>query len=77
LIGFSISTAAQLDALATLVRKVRRTSINRDVRIMAGGLPFAGHPERVAKVGADATALDGKDAVKQAEHLLELLGRRN
>lgn len=77
LVGFSISTSAQLDSLAALVRKVRKASINRDVRIMAGGLPFAGHPERVAKVGADATALDGKDAVKQAEHLLELLGRRN
>ena len=76
-VGFSISTPAQLDSLALLVHKVRRLSINRDVRIMAGGLPFAGHPERVAKVGADATALDAKDAVKQAEHLLELLGRRN
>lgn len=77
LVGFSISTPAQLDSLAALVRKVRKSSVNRDVRVMAGGLPFAGHPERVAKVGADATALDGKDAVKQAEHLLELLGRRN
>jgi methanogenic corrinoid protein MtbC1 len=40
-------------------------------------LPFAGHPDRVAKVGADATAIDGKDAVERAEQLLELLGRRN
>lgn len=77
LVGFSISSSSQLDQLATLVRKVRRVSVNRDVRIMAGGLPFNGHPERVAKVGADATALDGKDAVAKAEHLLELLGQRN
>lgn len=76
-VGFSISTAAQLPALAAVIRKVRRASLNRNVRIMAGGLPFAGHPDRVTKVGADATAVDGKDAVEQAEHLLELLSQRN
>ena len=76
-VGLSISTASQLPALAALIRKVRRASVNRNVRVMVGGLPFAGHPERVTKVGADATALDGKDAVERAEHLLELLGRRN
>jgi len=76
-VGFSISAASQLPALAALIRKVRRISVNRNVRIMVGGLPFAGHPDRVAKVGADATAIDGKDAVDRAEQLLELLGRRN
>jgi methanogenic corrinoid protein MtbC1 len=76
-VGFSISTASQLPALTTLIRKVRRVSLNRDVRIMAGGLPFVGHPERVGKVGADATAIDGRDAVERAEHLLELLGQGN
>jgi methanogenic corrinoid protein MtbC1 len=76
-VGFSVSTAAQLPALTGLIRKVRRAALNRDVRIMAGGLPFIGHPERVAKVGADATAMDGRDAVDRAEHLLELLGQRS
>ena len=77
LVGFSVSTVAQLSSLAVIVRKVRRGSANRNVRIMVGGLPFNGHPERVVKVGADATAVDGKDAVAQAEHLLELLGQGN
>jgi len=76
-IGVSISTSAQLPALTMLLRKLRRDSLNSNVRIMAGGLPFLGHPERVAKVGADATAIDGRDAVDRAEQLLELLGRRN
>ena len=74
-IGFSVGTPAQLPALTVLIRKVRRAALNRDVRIMAGGLPFIGHPERVVKVGADATAVDGRDAVERAEHLLELLGQ--
>lgn len=77
LVGFSISSAAQLDPLAAIIRKVRRGSANRDIRIMVGGLPFNGHADRVAKVGADATAVDGKDAVAKAEHLLDLLGRSN
>jgi methanogenic corrinoid protein MtbC1 len=77
LVGFSVSTVAQLSSLVVIVRKVRRGSANRNVRIMVGGLPFNGHPERVVKVGADATAVDGKDAVAQAEHLLELLGQGN
>ena len=76
-VGFSISTASQLPPLAALIRKVRRASVNRNIRVMVGGLPFAKHPDRVTKVGADATAIDGKDAVERAEQLLELLGRRN
>lgn len=76
-VGVSISTAAQLPGLAGFIRKLRRSSVNRDVRIMAGGLPFVGHPERLAISGADATAVDGRDAVAQAEHLLELFGQRN
>ena len=76
-IGLSISTAEQLPALTALIRKARRASLNRDVRVMVGGLPFVGQAQRAAKVGADATANDGREAVAQAEFLLELLGRRN
>ncbi|MBM4234081.1 MAG: cobalamin B12-binding domain-containing protein [Gammaproteobacteria bacterium] len=76
-IGFSISTVEQLPALTALIRKTRRAALNRDVRVMVGGLPFVGHAQRAVKVGADATANDGREAVAQAEFLLELLGRRN
>jgi methanogenic corrinoid protein MtbC1 len=76
-VGLSISTAEQLPALTALIRKARRASLNRDVRVMVGGLPFVGQAQRAAKVGADATANDGREAVAQAEFLLELLGRRN
>jgi len=77
LVGVSISTEAQLEPLAALVRRIRKASNNPDVRIMVGGLPFVGHPERVVQTGADATAVDGREAVAHAEHLLELLSHRN
>ena len=77
LVGVSISTVGQFDALAALVRQLRRASLNPDLRVMVGGRPFEEHPERAALVGADATALDGRDAVAKAQGLLELTRRRN
>lgn len=77
LVGVSISTAEQLDALAGLVRRLRRASLNPDLRVMVGGLPFEDHPERAALVGADATARDGRDAVVKANKLMELTRPRN
>lgn len=40
---------------------------------MVGGCVFAERPDLVAKVGADALALDGRDAVAQAEKLVVAL----
>ena len=38
--------------------------------LMVGGLLVLDHPEVVARVGADATATDARDAAVQAEKLL-------
>ena len=76
-VGVSIGAPEQMEPLAQIIRQIRRQSLNRAVRIMVGGHPFAGHPERVAMVGADATATDGRDAVLQAERLFELLSQGN
>lgn len=76
-VGLSISAPEQLEPLGLIIRQIRRQSLHRAVRIMVGGHPFAGHPDRVALVGADATATDGRDAVLQAERLLELVSQGN
>ncbi len=75
-VGMSVTCDAQLDGLASLIRAIRRNSRNRSVGIMVGGRPFTEHPERVALVGADVTAADGRHAVTQAQHLLALLADR-
>lgn len=75
-IGFSVSTERGLDTLAASIRAVRRASCNRGIGVLVGGPMFIDHPEYVALVGADATAMDGRQAVAQAHNLLALLSRR-
>ncbi len=75
-IGFSVSNEKRLDALTSVIRAIRRASRNREVGIMVGGPVFIEHPELVAMVGADATAVDGRQAVAQAQHLLNLIPSR-
>jgi methanogenic corrinoid protein MtbC1 len=76
-VGFSVGCDASLDALAAGIRLVRRYSRNRRVRVMVGGPVFALHPETAARVGADATATDGRQAVAQANSLVSLPGGKH
>lgn len=73
MVGFSLACESRLDALATLIRDIRRASRNPHVGILVGGRLFSEQPERAAMVGADATSADGQQAVLKAETLLALL----
>jgi methanogenic corrinoid protein MtbC1 len=72
-IGLSLSSEVLLDELALVIRRVRRYSRNRDIGVLVGGSLFLERPELVIQVGADATALDGRHAVRQTERLLKLM----
>jgi methylmalonyl-CoA mutase cobalamin-binding domain/chain len=72
-IGISGSCETRIEMIAAAIRAVRRASRNRAIGVMVGGPLFNDHPERVALVGADATATDGRHAAEQAESLLGLL----
>lgn len=74
-IGFSLSCENRLEALTSAIRTLHRTSRNPAVGVLVGGPVFVEHPELVALVGADATALDGRQAALQAQYLLTLLVR--
>jgi methanogenic corrinoid protein MtbC1 len=74
-VGLSLGSEVRLDALATCIRSIRRASRNQAIGVMVGGPVFVQRPECVALVGADATALDGQQALLQAENLLALLAR--
>ncbi len=76
-VGLSVSGETRIAGLASVILGVRRVSCNRAVRVMVGGRIFNERPELVAQVGADATAPDGRQAVAQAQSLLELLARRS
>jgi methanogenic corrinoid protein MtbC1 len=72
-VGLSVSCESRLDGLASCIHALRRASRNRRIGVMVGGQVFKERPELVALVGADATALDGRQACLQAEGLLHLL----
>lgn len=75
-VGLSLACETRIDALATGIRALRRASRNRAIGVLVGGPLFIDHPELVARVGADATAIDGGQAPMQAQNLLALLARR-
>lgn len=67
--GLSAATEARLEPLAAVIAALRRASCNHDLAILVGGPLFRGRPELARRVGADGTAADGEQAVRQAEAL--------
>jgi methanogenic corrinoid protein MtbC1 len=53
-----------------LIYAVRASPIGDDIKIMVGGGPFNRNPALVETIGADFTAPDARQAVKQAAEVL-------
>jgi len=68
--GLSISQEAILPKFESLIAAIRRASRHRDIAIMVGGRVFLERPELAAEIGADGTAVDGRQAIAMAESLL-------
>lgn len=75
-VGFSLACDEQLQEAAVAIRLVRQASRNPDIAVMVGGPGFASNPALAALVGADGTAVDGRQAVQQANALLALAASR-
>ena len=75
-IGFSLACDEKLDVVRTEIRSVRRASMNPGLGVLVGGPGFAANPSLSAEVGADGTATDGRQAVLQAQALLDLAEKR-
>jgi methanogenic corrinoid protein MtbC1 len=73
-VGLSVATETRIDVLTDTIRAIRRASRNRSVGILVGGPILVDKPELAALVGADATAIDGPQAVQRAEHIFSSLG---
>ncbi len=73
-VGLSVATETRIDVLTDTIRAIRRASRNRGVGIMVGGPILIDKPELAALVGADATAVDGQQAVTRAEQIFTALG---
>ena len=75
-VGISASSHARIEGVAATIRSIRKASRNRAVGVLVGGPPFVEQPELAKRLGADASAVDGRHAVLQAESLLALAARR-
>ena len=76
IVGFSLPCDEQLDDARAVIRMVRDASLNPHVAIMVGGPGFAANPALAATIGADGTAVDGRQAVRAADALLSLSAGR-
>ena len=70
-LGISAGSDARLDWLKSGIAEVRKASRNRAIGILVGGPSFSLNPELAALVGADATAVDGRQAPIMAEQLMQ------
>jgi MerR family transcriptional regulator, light-induced transcriptional regulator len=71
IVGFSVGSTSQVDALARCIHAVRCASRNPNLRVMVGGSLVLAQPELAAHVGADAAAVDAQAATRQARGLLQ------
>jgi len=70
-IGFSLACDEKLDVVRAEIRSVRRASQNPALGVLVGGPGFTANPLLAAQVGADGTAIDGRQAVLQAQALVD------
>lgn len=70
LVGLSLSNETLYQALADCIDDIRCKSRNGSIGVMVGGPFFLEHPDLFQSVGADATAVNGPDAVIQARSLV-------
>lgn len=75
-IGFSLACDEKLDVARSEIRAVRRASMNPGLGVLVGGPGFTANPGLAAEVGADGTATDGRQAVLQAQALVDLAVKR-
>ena len=69
-IGLSVSVDERLDDLRKLIRDIRGAVNDPDLVVMVGGRCFNEHPEYVSAVGADLTAVDGREAIRHIRSYL-------
>lgn len=70
IVGLSSSQVSDPARLETEIRAIRQASHNDDIKVLVGGAVFATSPKLARDLGADATAIDGRQAVDQVTKLI-------
>jgi len=77
LVGLNVGCVRRLELLASDIRTIRATSLNPSVCVMVGGPAMVLHPELMEVLGADGMAVDGRQALREAERLVGRAGMGN
>lgn len=75
LIGLSLASDEKVEQTRAMVTALRDNSVNPDLIVMVGGPAFIADPTLCERIGADATAADGHQAVLRANELLHPAAR--
>ena len=70
-VGLSTTMDYYIPEITTTIEKIRESKGEKELKIMVGGYPFIEDRGLWKKVGADAFAVNAKDAVKVANTLVE------
>jgi methanogenic corrinoid protein MtbC1 len=70
-IGISVSADRAMKGLPACIRAVRQASCNPQLFVLIGGRAIMNHTERTRFLGADATAPDAHQALKEANIFVE------
>lgn len=77
IVGLTVSVAENVTRLPGVIAGLRAASRNPRLGVLVGGRVFIDHPDWANGCGADATALDARQAVLVAESLLDVLALRD
>ena len=69
-LALSVTLPVHISKLKTLIEQIRSLTEFDNMKIMAGGYPFTIVSGLDKKVGADATALSAKEAIKTANQMM-------
>jgi MerR family transcriptional regulator, light-induced transcriptional regulator len=72
LVGISISTEDQIEALKETIQVVTKASVNAKLKIMVGGPLIVERPHLAAQLGAHGSAPDASAAVQVANQLMRM-----
>lgn len=71
-VGLSASRLSDPASVEAQINALRQASHNSEVRVLVGGQVFASAPELASAIGADATAVDGRQAMLQVAKMITL-----
>ena len=69
-VGLSLNALSDTSRIEHDIHAIRKASHNSSVKVLIGGRVFAETPKLAAAVGADATAVDGRQAVTQVTKMI-------